>query len=98
MIISLIIGVILGAVSVFFILQNVAPVTVTFLAWHVHGSLAVVLLAAMASGVLVTLLLLLPSFIKDDLYLSVLIKQKQELEDELARHTHIPPPPSTPIL
>lgn len=86
MIISLIVGIVLGVVSVFFILQNVAPVTVTFMTWHFNGSLALVLFAAMASGVLITLLMLLPSFIKDDVYLSVLKKQKKELEDELAQH------------
>lgn len=102
MIISLIVGIILGAVSVFFILQNVVPVTVTFLAWHLNGSLSLVLLAAMATGVLITLLMLLPSFIKDDMYVSVLKKQKKELEDELAAHKQAaiqnPTPPTHTVL
>jgi uncharacterized integral membrane protein len=85
MIISLILGVILGAALVAFVLQNVAIVTVTFISWQVTGSLALVLLASIISGVVVTLLILLPSLIKNDFYLAALKKQKKEVEDELAR-------------
>ena len=86
MLLSLVAGIILGALSVIFALQNVAIVSVTFLAWQITGSLALVLLATLISGVIITLLVLLPSLIKDDMYLSVIKKEKKDLEAELARY------------
>jgi putative membrane protein len=85
MIISLILGVVLGAILVIFVLQNVAVITVSFLTWQLTGSLALVLLATIISGVVITLLILLPGLIKDDFHLSAVKKQKREVEDELAR-------------
>lgn len=84
MIFSLILGAILGAISVIFILENTSLVTITFLSWQFDGSLALVLLLTMLSGVVITLLLLLPSFIRDTFYLSTIQKQKREADDELA--------------
>ena len=85
MIISLILGVVLGAVLVIFVLQNVAIVTVSFMTWQLTGSLALVLLATIISGIVITLLILLPSLIKDDFKLAALKRQRKDLEDELAR-------------
>ena len=85
MIISLILGAILGAVLVIFVLQNVVVVTVSFLTWQITGSLALVLLASIISGIVITLLILLPGLIKDDFYLSALKRQKKEVDDELAK-------------
>ena len=84
MIISLILGVLLGAALVAFVLQNVAIVTVSFMTWQITGSLALVLLASIISGVVVTLLIILPGLIRDDFYLAAVKKQKKEVEDELA--------------
>ena len=86
MVFSLLIGIILGALSVIFALQNVAVITVTFLAWQITGPLAIIMLATLISGVVITLLVLLPNLLKDDMYLNVLKQQKKELEDELAKH------------
>ena len=99
MVFSLLIGIILGALSVIFALQNVAVITVTFLAWQITGPLAIILLATLISGVVITLLVLLPNLLKDDMYLTVLKQQKKELEDELAKHKQasaapLPSPPS----
>jgi|GEM_PF-1407930 putative membrane protein len=84
MILSLILGVLLGAVAVIFILQNVAVVTVTFLSWQITGSLAVVLLLAIVCGIVITLLMLLPSLIRDYFYLSAIKKRERELQNDLA--------------
>lgn len=78
MLISLILGIIVGAVLVIFILQNIVVVTVSFFTWQMTGSLAMVLLAAMVGGIVMTLLFILPSLIRDDLYLSAIKKQKKE--------------------
>ncbi len=79
----LILGVLLGAASVVFLLQNDMPVTVMFFNWQFDGSLAIVLMLAMCSGILVTTLLLVPSFVRDEFRLSKLRRQNTKLEDEL---------------
>lgn len=84
MIFSLILGILLGAVAVVFVLQNISVVTVAFLDWQIQGSLALVLLLAIICGIVMTLLVLLPSLIRGDFYLSTLKKRQKELEDELA--------------
>ncbi len=89
MIFFLILGILLGGLSVIFILENSVPITVTFFAWQISGSLSLVLFTAVISGAVIALLVLLPSFIKDDMYLSVLKKQKKELENELAEKNRI---------
>ena len=52
-----IIGIILGAVVVVFILQNIAPVSVVFLGWNLDGSLSVIVLLAIVAGMLISWLL-----------------------------------------
>lgn len=84
MVFSLIIGILLGALSVLFVIQNISVVTVTFLDWQMTGSLALVLLLAIICGIVMTLLVLLPSLIRGDFYLSSIKKEKKRLEDELA--------------
>ena len=83
MIFFLLVGAILGALSVIFVLQNIVPITVTFLAWQIEGSLAVVLFAAMMSGVFVTLLFILPGLIRDEFRYSKLKQEKKDVENEL---------------
>jgi uncharacterized integral membrane protein len=96
MIIFLILGVLVGAISVVFVLQNITAVSVSFFTWHLNGSLAVILFLALASGVLMTLLFLLPSFIRDEWRYSRAKKQIRALEAELEearRHTLRPADP-----
>ncbi len=88
MIFFLIIGILLGIVSVIFVLQNTAVVTVAFLSWQMQGSLALVLFVAIVMGVLMTLLILLPSFIRDAFSLRVIRKQKRDLEEQLLAKEH----------
>lgn len=83
MLFFLLIGAILGALSVIFVLQNIIPITVTFLAWQIEGSLAVILFLAMMSGVIITLLVLLPGLIRDEWRYAQLRKEKEKVEDEL---------------
>ncbi len=83
MIFFLILGVLLGAVSIIFILQNVEPVTVVFFSMSLSGSMELILFLALFSGIIITILMLLPSFIKDAFLVSRLKKQIKALEDEL---------------
>jgi len=66
----------------------VAVVTITFLHWQFVGSLALVLLFAILFGVVLALILMLPTFIRDLFYLSAVEKQKKDLEEDLAMTRH----------
>jgi uncharacterized integral membrane protein len=81
MILFLILGLIIGAVSVVFVLQNITPITVTFFVWQISGSLSVILLVALLAGMLVSVLVLLPSFIKAEWKLGRLEKKNKKLAD-----------------
>lgn len=85
MIILFILGLLLGAVAVVFSLQNIEIVTVTFFQWSFESSLAVVLLLAIASGVVISLLILLPGTIGSHFSLRRLLKGNKKLEEEVRR-------------
>ncbi|MEK7601559.1 MAG: LapA family protein [Patescibacteria group bacterium] len=96
MLFLLILGIVLGALSVLFALQNVAVVTVTFFSWQMTAPLALVLLSTILTAVIVTLLVLLPSLIQEAMYVKALKKQKRELEDEFSAYrTGQPVPPAS---
>ncbi len=83
MIIFLIIGLLLGALAVVFALQNLTTITVTFLAWDITGSLALILLLAVFTGVVISVLFSLPTTIRTGLRISSLQKQNNKLKDQL---------------
>lgn len=85
MIILFILGLLLGAVAVIFSLQNITVVTVSFFEWQVDGSLAVILILAILTGILVCLLILLPGTIQTALRLRALTKENKKLEEDLKR-------------
>lgn len=64
MYIFLILALIIAIFAVIFAVQNVAVVTIAFFSWNIQTSLAVALLVALGAGVLITLLLSIPRFIK----------------------------------
>lgn len=81
-----------GLGSVMFALQNNVPVTVTFLLWRFDGSLAMVLLLAIALGGLIVALLSTPATLRRQWAVHRLNKQinqlsaeKTDLRDQLAR-------------
>lgn len=77
-----IIGIILGAVVVVFILQNIAPVSVVFLGWNLDGSLAVIVLLAIVAGMLISWLLSIPDLLR----LSDLKSHNKRLQKDLDAH------------
>jgi uncharacterized integral membrane protein len=89
MIISLILGVLLGGATMLFILENTAPITVTFFSWQFGGSLSIVLIFAVLSGIVVTLLLVLPGSINSYFKYRVLRKENKKLADELHRQQEL---------
>jgi uncharacterized integral membrane protein len=84
MIIFLLIGLFFGGLVVTFAFQNVTTITVSFLTWDITGSLAVILLIAVASGALISLLISLPNTIRDNFKISKLQHQNNILKEKLA--------------
>ena len=79
----LIMAIVIAIMAVFFALQNAIPITVSFLTWKFESSLALVLLITIALGVLMSLLVSVPSKIKK---MKMILNQKkriQELESAL---------------
>jgi len=81
-----IIGLLLGAAVVLFILQNVVPVTVTFLVWQFSGTIAALVLLAVIAGVLIGLMLALPAILNKEFKNANLKKHNKKLEDDLEEH------------
>jgi len=82
----LIVGLIIAIVAVIFALQNTMTITISFLVWEVTGSLSLVLLVTLAIGVVIGLLVLSPSTIKNSLTVSSNRKRIGSLEKELDDH------------
>jgi putative membrane protein len=82
----LIFALVISVIAVIFALQNPDPVTVSFLAWEVDGSLSLVLLVTLAIGAVIGLLVLAPSTIKHTLAASGHRKRIGLLEKELDEH------------
>lgn len=94
MIISLILGLILGAVAVIFALQNITVITVAFLAWQIHGSLALILILAVLAGIIISLLISIPEVIRSSFTISSLRKQNKKLAEDLEEVKRQPAQPA----
>jgi putative membrane protein len=66
-----------------FAVQNNAAIAVTLFAWRLEGSLALILMGTLFLGILVGILLLLPTAIRGRLTSSGLRKRQQKVEQEL---------------
>ena len=73
----------IAAVAVLFAVQNNAQTTVSFLFWNFNGSLALILLIALAVGALISFLLSLPSSIRSSLTIRSQKKKISELQANL---------------
>jgi len=82
----LIVALVIALVAVIFALQNTMIITISFLAWDVPGSLSLVLLITLAIGVVIGLLVLSPSAIKNSMAVSSHRKRIGSLEKELDEH------------
>lgn len=89
MIILFILGLLIGAVSVVFVLQNIAIVTVTFFSYQITGSLALILSLALGAGALVVILLLLPESISNYFQYKHLKKENEKLAEDLRKQKEL---------
>lgn len=84
---QLIVAIIVAILGVVFALQNAVPISVSFLTWRFESSLALVLLITLALGILMSLLVSVPSMIKTKKIISNQKKKIQELESSLQRES-----------
>ncbi len=82
----LIVALAIALIAVIFALQNTMTITIAFFVWQVTGSLSLVLLITLAIGVVIGLLVLAPSAIKNSLAASSHRKRIGTLEKELDEH------------
>jgi len=82
----LIVALVIAVIAVLFALQNSMLVTISFLSWEISGSLSLVLLATLAIGVLIGLLVLAPSALKKTFKASSQRKRINALEHEVSEH------------
>jgi uncharacterized integral membrane protein len=76
----------IAILAIIFAIQNNATTSVSFFVWDADGSLALVLLIAMAIGALISFLLSLPASIKSRLAIRNLRKKNEELEVDLNKY------------
>lgn len=74
----LIMAIVVAMLAVIFALQNAVPITVSFLTWKFESSLALVLLLTIALGVLMSLLVSVPSKIKK---IKTILDQKKKIQE-----------------
>lgn len=83
MFIFLIIGLLMGAMVIIFALQNIETVSVSFLTWQFDGSLALILVCAVAIGMIISSLLSIPTWLQRRREIRNLQKGKNIAEGEL---------------
>jgi uncharacterized integral membrane protein len=88
---QLIVAIIVAILAVVFALQNAVPITVSFLTWRFESSLALVLLITVALGILMSLLVSVPSMIKTKRMISSQKKRIRELENGLQKEAENKP-------
>ncbi|SLM18139.1 exported hypothetical protein [uncultured spirochete] len=89
--------IVVGIVAVVFAGQNSTPITVAFFGWSTNASMSLVLVITLAAGILLGVLLLLPSVWKRTHALSAQKKKTREAENQLKNTGSIPEPkPSSP--
>ncbi|NTW54084.1 MAG: LapA family protein [Chlorobaculum sp.] len=76
----------IAGLAVVFALQNSMLVTISFFQWTVTGSLSLVLLATLAIGVLIGLLVLAPTLLRKTFKSSSQRKRIDALESEVSQH------------
>src|SRR5262245_66616024 len=76
----------IALLAVLFALSNTAPASVNFVVWSFQGSLALILLGALFSGILISFLGTLPSLVRNRWTIRQLRKKLQAAEDILSEH------------
>jgi uncharacterized integral membrane protein len=86
MLLTLILGFILGAAVILFVLQNTAVVALTFLGWQFESSIAVLVILSVLIGAVLAALVTLPSAIGSSFAIRRLRKHNVTLAREAEAH------------
>jgi|GEM_PF-4888734 len=78
-----ILGFVLGAGAIVFALQNNEIVALTFLSWQFESTVALLVIASVAVGILIGLLAVVPSVFSSSLRIMGLKKDNRKLVDEI---------------
>lgn len=89
MIILFLIGLLIGILAIVFALQNSAVVTIVFFGWQFTGSLSLILLLTILSGMMIVLFLVLPRIIGGYFKYRKLKKKNIELEEALEKQKEL---------
>ncbi len=81
--------------AVAFSLQNSEPIILNFFSWTFQGSLVVVLLTALAFGVMLSIIASVPSFIKKSRLIAQQQKTIAQLERTVAEQKQLPVKPNS---
>jgi diguanylate cyclase (GGDEF)-like protein len=82
MLLFIVAAIVIALAAIVFALQNPSPVTINFLTWQFQDSLALVLLITLAIGVLIGLLVCIPSLIRRNLKISKQQRRYEQLQEE----------------
>ncbi len=85
--IFILLALLIAIATVIFALQNSAIVTVSFLPLHYDGSLALILIAVFALGLLAGLLISIPSLLRKSFDLREQKRKVKQLEESIAKNT-----------
>ncbi len=83
MILSLILGFVLGAAAIVFAFQNTTIVALSFLGWQFQSSLALLVVLSLLAGGLLSMLLSFPAAIRDRVRMYSLRKENDRLAEAL---------------
>lgn len=83
MILSLFVGFVLGGAALLFALQNTQTAALTFMGWQFESSLAVLIIVAVISGILISILATLPSALNASFKIMSLKKENKRLVGEI---------------
>lgn len=89
MLLPLIFGVLLGAVTVIFALQNITVITVSFFSWQIEGSLALILLTTVVTGMIIAFLFVFPESIRNYFRYKKLKRENANLTEELRKQKEL---------
>jgi len=87
MLLSLIMAIAVSIVAVFFALENTEPITVSVFGYPLNGASGVLLLGALAIGVLVGSLIMMPALVTRSITIARLRRRLTEVDQSLPETT-----------
>ena len=87
----LLLAMMIAIVVVLFAVQNASIVTLSFLSFHLEGSLAFIIVVVFSAGLIAGMLMMLPSVLRKSMALHEQKKKVKEFEKKTSGETPLPP-------